>query len=353
MDFSHLKGALDALVGERLPGAVVCVSMQGRPAFACSAGFCDEENEIEAGIDTRYSAYSMTKPLTAVLALRAAERGRLDLNAPINEYLKEFSSPFLLINDASGKRVVPCPKKPTVFHLLTMSAGFGEDMRLLGRAPTRQAVSALADQPLLFLPGTRWLYGLSYEVLGAVLEEVYGQTLRDIFRREIFVPCGMKDSCFLSEISDYSSIAPLYRAAGSAYSASALDFTYAPHPHYDSAGAGLVSTAADYDRFLRALMLGRLLNEKSLSLMKRDTLSGDMRRDFNWPQTRGYGYGLGIRVPYEPELRDFGWGGAAGAYSLMDFELDASLCFFTNVFGADETVLYPLLREAFYADVRP
>ena len=88
-------------------------------------------------------------------------------------------------------------------------------------------------------------------------------------------------------------------------------------------------------------------------MMKQDRLVGVMRTDFNWPQTRGYGYGLGIRVPLAGGAdTDYGWGGAAGAYCLMDFELDASLCFFTNVLGADEVYLYSLLRDSFYADMR-
>ena len=353
MDFVHLKNGSDSLLDGMLPGGALSVSIHDRPAFEYGAGFSDEENGIEAGGDTLYSAYSMTKPLTACLTLRAFEQGRLDLDAPLNEYLKEFKKYRLLVVDAGGKRVIPYEGSPTVRQLLNMSAGFGEDMALVGSAPTREAISALAHEPLLFDCGTRWVYGLCYEVLGAVLEEVCGGKLRDIFRREIFEPCGMKDSCFLSEIRDLSSIAPVYREKSGSYVSAPLDRTYAPHPGYDSAGAGLVTSAVEYDRFLRALMHGRLLKAGTLALMKRDTLNDAMRRDFNWPQTQGYGYGLGIRVPPAGSgLNDYGWGGAAGAYCLMDFERDVSLCFFTNVLGADEAVLYPLLREAFYADLR-
>ena len=354
MDYSRMTAGLDALTGEMLPGYSLCVSVHDKPVLLYGAGFSDEENGIEAAANTRYSAYSMTKPISACIALMAAEEGRLDLSAPVSEYLREFREYKLLLSDAQGKRLVQAPREPRVIELLSMSAGFGEDMRLLGRGPTRKAVSELRYQPLLFESGTRWLYGLCYEVLGAVLEEVYALKLNEIFCCKVFDPCGMSDSCFLSEVGDYSRIAPVYRAAGGGYESAPLDLTYAPHPGYYSAGAGLVTTAEDYGRFLDFLMGGQLIGDKSLEMMKSNRLTGAaMRADFNWPQTRGYGYGLGIRVPLEGGVyRDYGWGGAAGAYCLMDFELHAHMCFFTNVLGADEKRLYPLLRDLFYSAVR-
>ena len=352
MAFSHLRSALDALCGEQLPGAALVVSVHDKPAFVYGAGFSDEENEAPFDENTRLSAYSMTKPLTAALTMKAREKKLIDLNAPIRTYLHEFSDFDVELTEPGGKRIMQAKNEPRVIDLLTMSAGFGDDMRFLAHAPTRKAVKPLAARPLLFESGTRWLYGLCYEVLGALLEEVYGQKLRCLFRSEIFAHCGMKDSCFLGEVGDTSAIAPIYRAKNPGYESAPLDLTYAPHPGYDSAGAGLVTSAADYDKFLRALMHGRLIDQESLSLMKRDYLSDTMRRDFNWPQVRGYGYGAGIRVPLRGStLCDYGWGGAAGAYCLMDFERDASLSFFTNVLKADEAYLYPLLRDAFTADI--
>lgn len=254
MDFQRMQAALEALVGEMLPGYSLCISINNRPAFACSAGFSDEDNGVEAAVTTRYSAYSMTKPIAACIALMAAEEGKLDLEAPVSSYLKEFKDYKLLIADPQGKRIVDAEREPRVIELMSMSAGFGEDRSLLGCAPTRQAVSALSHEPLLFESGTRWLYGLCYDVLGAVLEEACALPLNRIFRRAVFEPCGMADSCFLSEVGDYSRIAPVYRAVRGGYESAPLDLTYAPHPDYFSAGAGLVTTAADYGRFLDALM---------------------------------------------------------------------------------------------------
>ncbi len=353
MNFGALSKAVGAFTDEMLPGACARVSVHGKNVFAVSAGMSDAENQIEMRGDEVFSAYSMTKPLTACLALMAWEKGLLDPDAPLCTYLPEFREMNVLIRDESGLHIAPAKNAVTVYRLLTMSAGFGSDMTLLGVSPTRRAISSLTEKPLLFEPGEHWLYGLCYEVLGAVLEEVYRLPLRRAFSEYIFKPCGMTDSRFLSEITDYSQIVPVYRAALGTYESAPLDLTYAPHSAYDSGGAGLVTTAKDYENFLNALMGGKLLKEKSLALMKADSLTVSSRPDFSWPQTKGYGYGCGVRVPLASGgTRDYGWGGAAGAYCLMDFDLDACLVFFTNVLNADETVLYPRLRSVFYESIK-
>ncbi|MBQ3669398.1 MAG: beta-lactamase family protein [Clostridia bacterium] len=348
MDFIPLKRLLVNLSGDMLPGGVVCVFRDGKHVFEFHTGYADEENGIELTGDELYSAYSMTKPLTAVCALIAVERGLMRLDTPLEALLPDFVSLSVAEAYASGQTLRPCRIKPTIAHLLTMSAGFGESMNELGRGDTFSAVSSLARKPLLFEPGEHWVYGLCYEVLGAALESCFGMKLRSIFKREIFDRCSMNRSCFLSEINDYNRIVPMYRAVHQTYEPMALDLTYAPNKDYDSGGAGLVTSAEDYERFLIALTQNRLISTDSLALIIKNRLTGEMLRDFNWPQTSGYGYGLGVRTPLPGRTRDFGWGGAAGAYWLYDDELHAGMCFFTNVLNANEAVLYPALRKAFY-----
>lgn len=350
MDFSALKQVIYSLTGELYPGANVRVWQDGAELFSYSCGFSDEEAGSDCLPGERYAGYSVTKLLTCVCALLISEEGRLSPEDPLALYLPEFSHPEVLHIEPGRRYTAPSEGPVLIRHLFTMSAGFGTGPIL--PAPTRTSVSVLAKQPLLFEPGTRWEYGLCHDVLGAVLEVVEGKPLRRIIKDRIYRPLGLTGTAFLSELRDVSSLCPQYEAKSGGYQRRALDLTYAPHPDYDSGGAGIVTTADDYIRFLDALVCGKILRPETLSLMTRDVLTPIMRRDFCWPQLKGYGYGLGLRVPPEnSSLSDCGWGGAAGAYTLFDLKRQLSMCFFTQVLNADETILYPALRDALYAGV--
>ena len=115
----------------------------------------------------------------------------------------------------------------------------------------------------------------------------------------------------------------------------------------DSGGAGLVTSAQDYIRFLDALQGGRIVSKANFTQMCARSINDVQQRDFNWPQMKGYSYGLGLRVPLAGSgLSDVGWGGAAGAYALMEPASSVSMCFFTSVLGTDEVYLYSSLRDA-------
>ena len=350
MNFSPLKSFVDEACLARLPGADVRVRARGQALFEYRTGFSDAENEIETDGTEVWPAYSLTKLMTCACAMMAREEGRLGLDEPLGTYLPAFSRMRVAEALPGGKRIRDAVRPVTVRTLMSMTAGFGPDICLLPAGDTHFAVNALADQPLLCDPGEHWVYGLSHDVLGAVLETVYGMKLRDVFRQKLFGPLGLRHSCFLSEVEDLSALTPLYRAENGGYASIPFDMTYAPSPLYDSGGAGLVTSAGDFIRFLDALCTGRLISASSRALMCKDTLTPAARRDFCWPQLAGYGYGLGLRVPLEgSQLTDVGWGGAAGAYALMDIGRGVSMCFFTNVLGADEVYLYAGLRDALYS----
>lgn len=341
-DFTPLTNALEAMTGVLFPGANLRIYDRGIPVLSQTFGYADEEIERPTAPDEIYAGYSVTKLLTCACALKAAEQGRIRLTDPLSEYLPEFAHMQVLHAEPSGRYTAPAGSPIRLEHLLSMSAGFGDGPAY--PADTRESVKKLSERPLLFEPGTRWAYGLCHDVLGTVLETVYQKKLRHIFRDLFFEPLGMKNSRFLSEVKDVSVLTPQYEADKNGYRRRPLDRTYAPHPDYDSGGAGLVTTADDYAVFLDALACGRILKPETLALMTADRLTGQMRRDFCWPQCRGYGYGLGVRSGE----KDWGWGGAAGAYTLVDKASKASLCFFTQVLNADEVKLYGEIRDRYF-----
>ena len=300
-----------------------------------------------------YLAYSLTKPVTCVLALKLLERGKIGLDDRLSDYIPEFKNPKVAETLSTGeKRVRSAKREIELRDLFTMTAGFSYDLSALRDDSTLNVAKTLAQRPLLFDPGEHWEYGLSHDVLGAVIEAVSGERLAELMRKELFIPLNMTRTRFLSQ--GEQGIAPLYSAK--TFERLPLDRRFAPGNRYDSGGAGLVTSLEDYSEFCAALVGGRIISSCTLELMTRDFLTDKTRPDFNWPQTRGYGYGLGVRTLVDvtkagslSPVGEFGWGGISGAYSLMDRSRRLSAVFMTHTLGADEKYLFPRLRNVLYA----
>lgn len=280
----------------------------------------------------RLLMFSATKPLTAVLTLRLVEEGVLSLDTTVSELLPEYKDVYLL--NEKGERIPP-QTVMTVKHLLTMTAGLTYD---LSRYPveqalhekgsmtdTRAAASAFAKAPLVFNPGARFQYSLCHDVLAAVIEVASGMPFSAYMERIILDPLGMKNTCF-SKRSD-NDVADLYTAdaEGNVY-LSAKENTILVSDHYESGGAGLISTIEDYARFARALSIGGagILQAESLKRLYTPTLDTiAVDNSFTCVQGSDYGYGLGVRVRRVPtawglSVGEYGWDGAAGTYLMVD-----------------------------------
>src|ERR1700747_1664428 len=154
-------------------------------------------------LDSIFHIASMTKEVTAVEVLPLIESGRGELEAPTASYSPEMSKVQVLEeSDPATKKAKLRPPKtpPTVRQLLTHTSGFGYgffDARLhelveAGLAPAITGDSdAFLKAPLMFDPGTHWAYGISYDWLGELVEQVSGETLEEYFRGPIFRPLGM------------------------------------------------------------------------------------------------------------------------------------------------------------------
>ncbi|MBR4428194.1 MAG: beta-lactamase family protein [Clostridia bacterium] len=336
------------LAPAHMPMGDVRVWEDGREVFSYHTGFRDADRRVPITGEEIYPAYSMTKLLTAALLLQALDEGIVRLNDRLADYIPEFGE--MSVREIDGRQVsVRKSRTPiTLLHLITMTAGLNYDLNLLKKLPTVASVSQLAAHPLSFEPGSHWQYSLCHDVLGAVLELAYGKKLRDLFRERFFAPLGMGHSCLLGELKDLSTLTPQFKAVKNGYAPCATNTGFTPCPEYDSGGAGLVCTAGDYARSLDAFASGRLVKGNIVPLLEQYALTGAQAADVSWPQLKGYSYTLGMRIPAESGTYDFGWGGAAGAYALMDFGRKTSLTFFTNLLGGDEVLCHFSLRDALY-----
>lgn len=235
-----------------------------------------------------------------------------------------------------------------------------------GHATTRQVICALAAEPLDFEPGTHFQYSLSHDVLGAVIEAVSGRKFGEYLDAHIFRPLRMPDTGFRMTPDRRERLAAQfqYDAEKKAVSQMTADNNYVLSDRYESGGAGLISTADDYMKFLDAMCGAgenadgvRILRPETVDAIRRPQLSGASRQDFDQFGRIGYSYGLGCRTLVEREksgsrspVGEFGWDGAAGAYALIDAENELAIFYVQHVRGSHfvYSEVHPRIRDFAY-----
>ncbi len=390
MNFVNLKNCMDKFVSEYgTPGVDVIVCRDHKVLYRYFAGFSDIENGKEVTGDELYFIFSMTKMLTCCCALQLLEQGKYSLDDEISKYLPEYKKIKITsdalntenaLNIASGQSMGESAdanqdgyaKTPiTVRHLFTMTAGLDYDLnskgikvaKEQGKTSTRELVAAMADKTFGFEPGTRFRYSLCHDVLGALVEIWSGKSLGEYMKENIFEPIGMKNT-FFGLPDDISRMAPLYRLdADNILQKQPLKCPYNLSDDYQSGGAGLTSCCEDYAMFLDTIACGgitangnRILKEDTVNLWKTNQLSGRSQEDF-YQIRKGYGYGLGVRTHIDPTqsgnispVGEFGWDGAAGAFSMVDCDNKISLTYFQSLFSWDVGIQTEM-RNALYKDL--
>jgi CubicO group peptidase (beta-lactamase class C family) len=329
-----------------IPGAVFVIARAGRVGYGEALGWRDREESAPMQPDALFRIASMTKPVVSVAAMMLAEEGRLQISAPVADYLPELAERSVGVERLRASRTM------TVQDLLRHTSGltyaqFGDapvqmlwrDFDLMNLEQTNaELVQKLSILPLMFEPGTTWEYSMSTDVLGRVVEIVSGKSLGAFLTERIFAPLQMRDTGFSAagersrrvaepQIDPATKKRPPMRNVGQP-------------PRWESGGGGLVSTAADYLRFCEMLLEGgeldgvRLLAPKTIAHMASDHLPPGVeygkttRARFGAlapvPEM-GYGFGLGFAVrtvpgrsPVPGSVGEFFWGGVTGTYFWID-----------------------------------
>lgn len=337
-----------------LAGGVATIGLGNRPADVIARGREGFGDNDAMSANSLFRVYSMTKPITGMAAMMLIEGGKLRLDQAIADIFPQFARMRVAIDPMRSFKSVPARRPLTVRHLLTHTAGLaypgiGTDVvskRMLasgltpavvshlnipGLTPGRATVgpeafiSGVARLPLIAQPGTKWRYSIGLDVLGLVIQRVSGAASFGAFLQErMFGPLGMTSSYFRvppAEIGRFTSNygltdgkpQPLDPADNSAFS-DAAPFAFG--------GAGLVTTPADYDRFL-AMIVGkgalgpvRLMREETMALATSNLLppGTDTRGQF----IEGAGFGAGGRVGLGPDQGTYGWSGAAGTVGFVN-----------------------------------
>jgi CubicO group peptidase (beta-lactamase class C family) len=340
---ARLNAAITRLIAtRRIPGAVLMIERHGVPGCFESLGRLGPSGDAAMRKDSIFRIYSMTKPVVSVAVMMLAEQGRVLLRDPVVKYLPAFAGVQLGVERDGGMELVAPRRAMTVHDLLRHTAGltyeFLEpsavrrryvDANLFARDRSNAQFSdVLAGLPLMHQPGEVWDYSHATDVLGHLIEVVTGLPLGDHLQGAIFGPLGMPDTGFAVPAEQQGRIAePFARHPDTGVPVSVFD-ACAPAA-LQSGGGGLMSTAADYARFLRMLLGGgqldgvRLLGRKTVESMTVDHLGPLPRAGKVLPPGHGFGLGFAVKTALgehtEPgSIGSYGWSGAAGTAFFVD-----------------------------------
>lgn len=346
-----------------IPGMDCKVLRRGECIFRYRSGFSDEAGTRPVDGSERYNIYSCSKLITCTAALMLVEKDIIRLDDAVYEYLPEFRQ---MKKSVDGK-IEEVRNTMTIRHLFTMTAGLTYDVasenlkrgiaETHGAMPTREAMKYLACDPLVFEPGTSWRYSLCHDVLAAVVEVASGKRFGEFVKENIFDAVGMKRSTFLLPEEELPEIAAQYR-----YNAESGKYvfcgpqiqSYKLGYAYESGGAGCISTVDDYIAFLEALRTGRLLKFETIARMSAPQIclaAESAHLDFH--PDKNYSYGLGVRCPRPGgSARDYGWGGAAGAFLAIWPEEEMTLFYVQHVLSSPIQSIRAQLRDCVLADIK-
>lgn len=390
MDFSKLKNCMDEIVEKyNTPGVDCIVYRNHEILYRYFTGLSDVESNKKMNGNELYLIFSMTKMLTCTAALQLFEQNKFSMEDCLSKYMPEFKKMKLsdrdfdtnevrkittgeVIGGSSNYSYNGYAQNPiTIKDLFTMGAGFDyvlDDDGITealkeGKNSTRDLVGAMSGKVLGFEPGTRFRYSLCHDVLGALIEIWSGQNLGEYLKKNIFEPLNMKNTFFgvTKDEALLKRMAALYtHSKDKQLKRLPLECVYNLSENYQSGGAGLTSCTEDYAVFLDSLACGgvgktgeRILKSETVCFMGTNQLSGKQCDDF-YKARPGYGYGLGVRTHIDRSasgskspIGEFGWDGAAGAFSLVDTKNKLSLTYFQHNLSWDIKI-QSNLRNALY-----
>jgi CubicO group peptidase (beta-lactamase class C family) len=336
----------------RLAGAVALVLRDGQTAYEKPFGWSDKEAGRKMAPTTIFRIASQTKAITSTAILILMEEGKLTLTDPVSRYIPSFANSKVAVrNDAAAPgtapEIVPAKRPITIRDLLTHTAGisYGTDRHVsamyeakgLGPAagfgwytadksePVCDTMERLGTLPFVAQPGEAWVYGYNTDILGCIVEKASGSPLDVFVKTRITGPLGMKDTQFFLPPDQRERLAAVYGIGADGKIVRAPDGprgqgNYVDGPRRSFAGgAGLLSTARDYARFLEMTRNGgvldgvRILSPRTIALMTTNQIG-----TLHSPNGLGFGLGFETTDRYGSNGLDsegsYGW---SGAYATM------------------------------------
>ena len=335
----------------RVAGVVALVLQDGKPAYERAFGWADKEAGRKMTSDTIFRIASQTKAFTSTAVLALVEEGKIGITEPVSDFIPTFAKTTVAVKTANGVDIVPAKRRITIADLLTHTAGisYGTDAQVaalyqakgLGPAagngwytadkdePICETMERLGTLPFVAQPGEAYVYGYNIDILGCVVEKASGMPLDEFIRTRITEPLGLKDTRFFLPPAQRDRLAAVYATGPGGTLVRAPEGSKGQGHYVDgprksfAGGAGLLSTAHDYARFLEMIRNGgvldgvRILGNRTVQLMTTNQ-SGGLH------SSTGLGFGFGFETVDRygakgmAAVGTFGWGGAYGSSYEVD-----------------------------------
>jgi CubicO group peptidase (beta-lactamase class C family) len=344
------KGMQSYVDQKHLAGITTVLARHGKVVHEQAYGVMDLQSKAPMKTDSIVRIFSMTKPITGVAMMMLYEEGKWRLNDPIARYIPEFKDLKVFAGmGADGKPILESPKHaPTIGELMSHTAGFTygafgaspvdkmyQAANPLAEANLQAFINKMAQLPLAYQPGEGWMYSVSVDIQGYLVEKLSGQPLGTFFRERIFNPLGMKDTGFAVPADKLGRVATIYTGGAKGIMPVPRDPNISQEPGLAQGGGGLYGTAPDYLRFVQMLANEgeldgkRLLAPSSVELMRTNRVPDAIRTGKfgigNYRQQPGLGFGLDFAILEDPlklgstaGKGSYLWDGIAGTWFWVD-----------------------------------
>jgi CubicO group peptidase (beta-lactamase class C family) len=381
---------------KKIVGCQVAVARHGHLAYFRSFGQMDRERGEPMADDAIFRIYSMSKPITSVALMQLYERGYFQLNDPVSRFFPAWKDHKVWVSGRGADMQTEAPNRPVSMRDMLCHTGgltYGAQLEAIGVPGSGHPVDAvyaevgvnrqkgetlmgfmdkLAKVPLRYQPGERWMYSLSTDVCGALVEKISGQRFDKYLAEHLFEPLGMKDTSFVVAPAKADRFCANYQRAPDK-SLKLVDdpasSTYLKEPSFFSGGGGLTGTTEDYLRFCEMLRGGgefegaRILGPRTIDVMRRNHLKDgkDLTQmavgGFSETANEGVGFGLGFASTLDTvkagsiAAGDYYWGGAASTIFWVDPADDLVVVFMTQLMPSATFNFRGQLKNIIYASI--
>ena len=372
----------EEIAGGKIPGAVLLIQQHGKPVYHEFFGVRDVATKEPMTDDTIFRLFSMTKPITSVVAMQLIDEGKMSLDDPVSKYISSFANVKLGVekkgDDGKPTLDLVAPKRPpTIRDLMTQTSGIAYGF--YGNSLVRKAYVAadiyggdpdnaefaerIAKLPLEVEPGALWDYGHSTDILGRVMEVASGKSLLAVEKEKLLDPLGMKDTVFY--VTDPAKKHLIAKPVPNDSDFRVGFVGYADVPmKWESGGGGMVSTMADFARFAQMILDGgkfggkQYLGDKAFEAMTTDHVGpgSGVGRDYLYFPGDGFGFGLGFGVRTDPgnakppppgDLGELKWDGAGGCYFVIDRKQDMFFVLLQQT-PSERQKIQPMVKKLIY-----